>query len=255
MSQPNYPINSEVLVKQYLREQHVPLDEAIVQAKLNLSQADHTDEDADVLIPILAQTIWDMIAKYESKEDSYKFTTDYRIDMILEITGYAVKIFKNKQNERTKEHPIQYMKSLNNSFLTKFYDLIQSTARENAAAVGLAELINKQLRLSLPRKLELHIASEVRAHSICNSKRAFKKHMLIKLLEKKDFDLYKLYLQNVSHSYMYWIEEYVMEHCRKDNNEVLTTSAQNELDKVITAIETAVKNASKSNVHIWLNNF
>ena len=200
------------------------------------------------------------IDDYEAMPDiNFKFTNDYRIDIILEVAGYALRVFTKIEQDMIKEHPITYMKSLRPTYYTMFMTLCSKTAHEKAAAMCLTDLVVKNFDATLQCELEIAIVTDLKqSNPIFYSKIALKGHILLRLLEKQKFQLYATYLRNIKQSYLDWAKLLVEEHCRMRRRKwIITELAEKELNQLVATITNAAEDAlrTSSNIKQWLKHF
>ena len=126
-------------------------------------------------------------------------------------------------------------------------------------ATCLIHLILKQINPALIKSLSLSLADDVTSNRIFANKRALKGQVLLKLLSKEDFNLYSVYLTNISESYLYWIKHWIEEHCRMDRGGKwrIVQLANQELSKIMANVTMAAQkaNESTSKVKDWLTVF
>ena len=202
------------------------------------------------------------IDDYEAKpEITFKFTLDYRIDIILEVAGYALNVFTKIQQDMIKDHPTTYLQSLRKTYDTKFKTLCNKTVLEKAAAMCLTELVNKHFFSVLQSNLAIAIVDDLcQSNPIFYSKKTLKGQILLSLLEKQDFKLYITYLTNISESYVQWAKVFVEQHCKSANGKwKIVELAEKELNALVTVIINAAKPDSAmfhfSEVKQWLKYF
>ena len=94
------------------------------------------------------------VTKDEHEHHYFTFTDQYRVDIILEAVGYALKVFTKQQNRATEDHPLTYLQSIKSSYMMSFKCSCTATAHEKASAMCLVELIARQLK-----KRAVHISS------------------------------------------------------------------------------------------------
>ena len=228
------------------------------EAQLFLDNQNNCYEDGQLIS--VAQELTTKIDTYEAKpEVTFKFTLDYRIDIILEVAGYALHVFTKIQQDMIKDHPSTYMKSLRPTYYTKFKTLYFKTAHEKAAAMCLTDLVVKHFDATLQSKLEIAIVTDLKqSNPIFYSKVALKGHILLRLLEEQRFELYKIYLTNIKQSYLYWAKLFVEEHCRMRRRKwIITELAEKELIQLVATFTNAAEGAlrSSSNIKQWLKYF
>ena len=214
----------------------------------------------DLLVISLVQDLITKIDTYESMpEVTFKFTLDYRIDIILEVAGYSLRVFTKIQQDMIKDHPTTYMESLRPTYYTKFKTLCDQTAHEKAAAMCLTDLVVKHFAATLQSKLEIAIVTDLKqSNPIFYSKIALKGHILLRLLEEQKFELYITYLTNIKQSYLDWARLFVEEHCRMRTGKcIITELAEKELNQFVTRITNAAEGSlrTSSNIKQWLKHF
>ena len=92
---------------------------------------------------------------HEDSEYHFKFTKEYRVDLILEVAGYALKMFTKQQDKAIEDHdPLTYLQSMKSTYMMSFKSLCTATAHEKTSAMCLVELIARQLK-----KKAVHISS------------------------------------------------------------------------------------------------
>ena len=210
----------------------------------------------------IVQELTAKIDTYEAKpEVTFKFTLDYRIDMILEVAGYALQVFTKIQQDMINEHPTSYMESLRPTYYTMFFTLYNKTTHEKAAAMCLTDLVVNHFDTTLQSKLEIAIVTDLKqSHPVFYNKIALKGHILLRLLEKQKFELYATYLRNIKQSYFDWTKLFVEEHCRtirSRENCIITELAEKEINQLVATITNTAEGAlrSSSNTKQWLNYF
>ena len=179
-----------------------------------LRQSDTSYDDGHILyiVQLLSQKINDS----EKRFSVSLFTNQYRIDMILDVASYALKIFTTQQEEAIDNHPVKYLQSLSRQYKLQFEALCSRIAQEKKAALVLVNIVIMQLRKALEDKLILRVADDARVtNPIFTCKRDLKGKVLLRLLKKGDFKAYKIYLTDIQSSYLHWIQLFVEEHCKQ----------------------------------------
>ena len=92
----------------------------------------------------------------------FSFTNEYLVDLILEAAGYMLGVFTKQQMLAIENHPLTYLESLKSSFSISFKALCTATAHEQASAASLVSFVGRQIKLSLPKKLAVKLADDVR---------------------------------------------------------------------------------------------
>jgi hypothetical protein len=157
--------------------------------------------------------IFGAIDKFEAQELGFTFTADYRIDLILEVAGYALKMFKVRQEEERKNHPSIYMETLKDTYLEMFKSLCNSVDQEQSAAICLASYVIGKFHSTLQDNVALTLVREMNNKREFSRKPVLNANILMKLLEKENFDYYRIYLTDISSCYLYWIREIMKEKC------------------------------------------
>ena len=228
------------------------------EAESSLDEQNSCYNDSSVILVV--QELTKKIDTYEaSPEVTFKFTSNYRIDIILEVAGYALRVFTKIQQDMINEHPITYMKSLRPTYYAKFKTLCDKTAHEKAAAMCLTDLVVRHFDVILQSKLERTIVIDLKqSNPVFYNKAALKGYILLRLLEKQKFELYVIYLKNIKQSYLDWARLFVEEHCRMRRGKwIITELAEKELNQLVATITNAAEDAlrSSSNIKQWLKQF
>ena len=98
--------------------------ELLEDVKVYFSQNDLSYKDAHIIR--IVQIIMERIQKVEN-EVNFQLTNEYRIDLILEVAGYALKVFTRIQKQAIDNHPITYLASLRSLYNTQFKALCTAT--------------------------------------------------------------------------------------------------------------------------------
>ena len=214
-------------------------------------------------ITYLVRLLTERIKHSEQNLSACSFTQQYIVDMILEVAGYALSVFIKRQCEAIDNHPVTYLQSLSKQYKLEFEALCSATAQEKKTALVLVESVMKQVFAMLRDKLILKVADDARMNNPNFScKKDLKGKVLLKLLEKGDFDDYKLYLTKIQLSYLFWITVFVEEHCKQSvgGKKKIVTFAEAELKCVVNFIIDASNHAFDSssdtgNIQSWLQCF
>ena len=229
---------------------------SIVEAYFSQCHISYVNASARVkfIIPHIMREIDD----FDNQEgENFTFTSEYRIDIILGIAGYALQLFTTQQDEAIYNHPLTYLESLTSAYSLSFITKCTATAHEKNSAMCLAELVIKQLKLSLQDGLVISLADDIRLRNpVFASKQTLKGNILLGLLKDRDFESYATYLTNISQSYLQWIEGYIDEHC-KNNGLKIVELVEPLIGNAITAIVSAANYAYASSTGItqWLTVF
>ena len=142
---------------------------------------------ANIHVKFIIQYIKQEIVDFNQQRAKFSFTDEYLVDLILETAGYALGVFTKQQMLAIENHPLAYLESLKSSFSISFKALCTATAHEQASAASLVGLVGGQIKLSLPKKLAVKLADDVRNKFASASKRVLKGKVLLWLLKKRDF--------------------------------------------------------------------
>ena len=151
-----------------------------------------------------------------------------------------------------------------NNFITLCGEGVEERAAAIHTALKSAEslkiLMMREMCATLKSQLVLTIADLERANPIFMAKKALNQQVLLRLINAKNFNLYSQHLNDISQSYLYWIEKFVDEDCNSLNEngkKRMTAVAETELENIRQCIFTAVESTNLSNESIdaWLNKF
>jgi hypothetical protein len=123
------------------------------------------------------------------------------------------------------------------------------------AANSLCKIVEKLIYPTLQDRIALALVDDLKLLQIFSNKRKLKGSILLKLMEKQDFNLFKVYLTDVSESYLYWIRQFTWEHCEVEGKQLLTKLAEDELNELIDEIKAATDNSGADNIKKWLSDF
>jgi hypothetical protein len=198
-----------------------------------------------------------MNAIKQSKD--FNFTNLYRINLILEVAGYALHVFEAKQEDNYANHPLVYMSTQKDTYQKSFKALCKQTNHVLTAANSLCKIVEKLIYPTLQDRIALALMDSLASQQVFGNynKRKLKGFVLINLLEIEDFNLFKVYLTDVSESYLYWIRHYIRKHCSKEiqGKSLLEKLAENEINKLQNRIKAAATNNNANNIKKWLSIF
>ena len=241
-----------------------------------LDQQTKNCNDFLLFISLMKELLEKIFTFESSTEVDFRFTHEYQVDLILEISGYALRVFTEVQHDVINDHPVTYMESLRPTYCTRFLTLCNKTAQEKAAAMCLTDLVVKHFDGTLQSRLQIAIVTDAKnKNPIFYSKIALKGHILLMLLEKQDFSLYLTYLRKISESYFYWGKLLIEQHCAskrlklaeqqkghhsesQSKVSVITDLAEIELKQIENKVKSAIDAASNSNssdIKQWLKKF
>ena len=213
------------------------------------------------------------IEKFNNENSNFFFTTEYQVDIAIIASGYAYKKFDAKLKELAIENdPIEVMNTQKPIFFRTFETQFSEASKDHTAAQNLCNILTKPIKKALFEKLQIEIANSMKLESVHFKKKNYFKVLVMKnLATKRDFELYKIYISNVSISLKYWSKIFVTQHCEtitKDKNTVLFDLAKENLEEIIHKIEkivdsprsTTTKGASRNSsqhysIKEWLENF
>ena len=205
------------------------------------------------------------IDEVDKLDNGYTFTAAYRIYMVVEVAGYALKVFTKIHEEALENHPVAYLDSLRSSFKKSFHALCTATACEKLSAMCLNELVAKRIQSTFMENLNIKLADDVKSNNnIFSSKTLLKGEVLLRLLKQGDYSYFDTYLKKIGKSYIYWIKKYTEEHCKtkregKEEWRVIEL-ADIEISYIITKVKNAAEKAiicsqESQDVKQWLTAF
>ena len=200
------------------------------------------DYDPNVVDDILATLVYH-INQQNDKNKSYKFTPQYYVDICIVVASYAAKkMIKMVNDLRIENDPIESLNKLKPVFFRTFESKFSAASNDKTAADNLSELLSTPIRTALVKNLRIEIVADMKTYPRFSKKNYFKARVLEDLAKWQDFDLFCIFLTDVSTSFKYWAEFYVEDHCKmKRNGETrLTQLAKVQLASIISHIsETA----------------
>ena len=192
------------------------------------------------------------------------FTTQYKVDIALTVSGYALVVFEEMAEDfRKMNDPVEYLeREMKTPFLRLFKSQYYQTAQEVTAAHNLCDLLVKTVEGALMGSLGKKIVDHMKASSSSfATKKALKARILIDLADNNVFDDYAEYLKDAERSVRKWIQFYTEQHCRQSQGGKtrLTQLAESELEHLIFLISDAAKNvthlSSEAGIEQWLTKF
>ena len=193
-----------------------------------------------------------------NEENGHLFKAEYMVDMVLGYAGYLIIKFTKLMDEvRINDNPMESLKKLRTTYLNVFLTQYKDISHHVTAAKSLCDILAIAIDEAVFEVLPSEIADCIRESSDnFKGKSYFKIKVLQDLAKRKDFKLYKVYLENVKESFEYWAEEYVNSYCTENNSENLYRQARNLVQKAIAEISNAIQSTSSSvDIQSWLNNF
>ena len=199
----------------------------------------------------------------QEKNNNFKFTQQYKVDIALTVGGYALLHFEEMMKVINKENdPIEYLKTLKVPISKTFKSQYRQIVREKTAADNLCYHLKKPILTAVTDSLVCMIADDMMAMPTFHSKRTLKCHILLDLGEKKSFEDFALYLTDAKASLQQWIKLYTEQHCTKviHGKSRLEKLSEAKLHEVIVSITKAARNVTyslplpeKANISDWLS--
>ena len=196
----------------------------------------------------------------ESKDNDLSFKPECRIDLSLTVCGYALKWFREVEENYKKEHsPIEYLEQMKQPFFTMFVDQYRQVTEEKAAASTFCQLLSKPLQRQISDSLGLEVVNDmIGMHIYLHSKPALKAKILLDLgnclhinntEEGLAIDKMIAYLLDTERSTRDWIKHFTQKHCEQqegDDHPRLVHIAKRQLLHLISFLNTKVSQISKS---------
>lgn len=221
------------------------------------------------IIGIVQSTQQDIEQLEKEVTGMFTFTAQYRVDVILTVCGYALRVFEKIQKRSQENHPVTYFKSLEIVYRNNFVSLCTQGVEQKAialqntynSATNLSALVIRSIRSELSVQLTNALENKLRhKRTFFRIKKALKREILLRLLKERNFDLYAMHLTNVSESYLYWMKIFVDEECHSvllaNDKCLIIMIAEEELQSMKVAVVNVVKeNRSNSTIENWLDTF
>ena len=212
------------------------------------------------LLKVLLESITDAQEKYPD----FNFTPEYKVDIALTVSGYALIVFERMAKDfRRMNDPFEYLqREVKTPSLRLFKSQYYQIAQEVTAAHDLCDLLAKTIEAALMGSLGQKIAIDMKTSSSSfATKKALKARILSDLAELRSFDDYAMYLTDVKYSVQAWVMLYTEQHCRQSQGRKtrLTQLAESELGRLVVLISDAAKKVTdsspKAGIEQWLVRF
>ena len=236
-------------------------DKFISQGKDILSDIRKTFQNFDqsCVYPMLAKFINAIETFNEEKEQLFK--TQYIVDIVLTFAGYmTIQFEKLMQEVRSNNNPVESLKNLRTTYLNIFLTRYKDISHHLTAASNLCDILAIAIDAAVFEVLPNEIADSIRENTdTFKGKSYFKVRVLQDLAKRKDFKLYKVYLEDIKGSFEWWAEEYVKAYCAENKGENLYKKAKTIVNRIVVQINSAVKCIdnemnNEMNIRSWLNN-
>ncbi|XP_010590565.2 interferon-induced very large GTPase 1-like [Loxodonta africana] len=199
-----------------------------------------------------------------STEESYTFTSRYKIDLSLCLFQRASEIFKQVHREfKRANDPVNYLESKKDDFFMSFKISCQGATSIKAFVEFLWHKLIPAISTTIWNKMPSKMAGDIRAtFPAFNGNRAnLEKHILICLAEEENFDNYCEYLHNPKYFFRNYIEKNIRIYFSGKGGEKMKTFLKISLDDIKNVIlsaiheSTAIVKDKRSTASEWLDLF
>ena len=190
-----------------------------------------------------------VIENFNSGSTIVIFTPHYQVDIAVTVSGFAYQQFTAKLKQLVLENdPIEAMKALKPVYFRTFQTQFSETSNDKSAAQNLCNILKKSIEKALIEKLPREIVHHMKHQSFhFRKKNYFKVKVMKDLAVKNDFELYKVYLENISASLKYWSKIYVKQYCElktKNGKTTIFDLAEENLNIITAEIKSVIKGIS-----------
>ncbi|XP_065894129.1 interferon-induced very large GTPase 1-like isoform X2 [Dysidea avara] len=193
-----------------------------------------------------------------NKKNSYFFTTEYKVDMVIIFAGYMTIEFANLMQEiRTKNDPTISLKRQKATYLNTFLAQFKDISGHEIAASNLCQLLVVAIEAAVFEILPGNIVDNMIASDASfKEKKYFKMKILKDLAKRKDFKLYKIYLEDIKGSFEWWAEQYVQEYCMENERANFKRQTKTIVHRIVVQIKDTVQRLNKGiAIKQWLYQF
>ena len=205
----------------------------------------------------------------EAKE--IKFTDEYEVDRALIACGYAIRVFKEMQENYRKNNDPQYYveNEMKPHFQTMFINMYDKVQYEKIAAATLCGTLKNHIKVLLIKRLTSRIHAEMR--DCCpwiKDKQSFIAKILLEIGKRLNqrshdgLDLCIRFLTNARASLEFWAKYFTEQYCHSGDPSHIYEMVQHELKMIIHFLVEKAANASHSfspsqivTIDAWLKQF
>ena len=190
------------------------------------------------------------IETFNNRSNNFIFTPRYQIDIAIIVSRYAYQQFTAKIKELLLENdPVEAMNTLKPIYFRKFKTQFSETFDDKSAVLNFCNILKKSIEKALIEKLQIEIVTHMKLQSIFTGKKCFKVQVMKDLAVKNNFELYKVYFENISTSLKYWLKTYVKQHCEleletRNGNTTIFVLAEENLNIITAGIKKVIKGIS-----------
>ena len=238
-----------------VREAKIKTEEFLHGAREQIEEVVYTlqNYDSKVVDQILSNLV--EAIRNQNEIASYTFTPQYSVDISIVVAGYAANEMIKLVNKLCDQNsPVQALNKLKPIFFRTFESQFSAASNDKTAADNLSQLLATPIRTALIKGLRIEIINSMKDKPHFQKKNYFKAQVLENLAEKNEFELYRIFLTDVSESFKYWAQFYVEKYCKEkrinnENETNLTYLAKLQLGTIISNLTDAVNELEKKYVH------
>ncbi|XP_049746198.1 interferon-induced very large GTPase 1-like [Elephas maximus indicus] len=199
-----------------------------------------------------------------STEESYTFTSRYKIDLSLYLFQRASENFKEMHREfKRANDPVNYLESKKDDFFMSFKISCQGATSIKAFVEFLWHKLIPAISTTIWNKMPSKMAGDIRATfpAFSGNRANLEKHILICLAEEENFDNYCEYLHNPKYFFRNYIEKNIRIYFSGKGGEKMKTFLKISLDDIKNVIlsaiheSTAIVKDKRSTASEWLDLF
>ena len=256
------------IMKQQSRQYTNVTEEDIHIAKLKTEEylnksKENIESSLNTLLDYSEEAVFDVIMElseaideFNKGKNDFSFKPEYGVDMAIAVAGYAyIKLTNMVKKLQIENDPIQSLTRLKPVFFRTFELQCSAASNDKTAADNLCTLLTLPIQNALKDSLRIEIVEDMKKSSLHFGKKNYFKVKILESLaldvieklekarnnhdenkiKKKYFDLYTVFLNNISESFKYWSEVYTKQHCGtfKEGESKLTELARLHLNTII----------------------
>jgi hypothetical protein len=202
-----------------------------------------------------------------NRDEIFKFSPEYKMDLALTACGYALKKFKEMaERYRDENDPVKCLGREKQRYFQDFCDKYSSIAEEAIAARQCCELLETTIQHRIIKSLSVTVVEKMEGDdtiSFLFTKPSLIRHVLVQIgtaLQQKDFNSCYRYLKHPSEYLEEYVKSFTEIYCDGHQGQCsnLTTYARELLDGIMTFIWEVINAVNKSNqqsLSTWINEF
>ncbi|CAI8011713.1 Interferon-induced very large GTPase 1 [Geodia barretti] len=252
--QPTWMQIAEQETSRYLQE--------VEKYLISKQRKDYNPSYATEILTLLDEKLRDF-----NRDEIFKFSPEYKMDLALTACGYALKKFKEMaERYRDENDPVKCLGREKERYFQDFCDKYSSIAEEAIAARQCCELLETTIQHRIIKSLSVTVVEKMEGDdtiSFLFTKPSLIRHVLVQIgtaLQQNDFNSCYRYLKHPSEYLEEYVKSFTEIYCDGHQGQCsnLTMYARELLDGIMTFIWEVINAVNKSNqqsLSTWINEF